>query len=165
MKRMLNSIIDFIKSNFVILLLIIAIFTVTFVRLPYQVEMPGGIIDLENRVEVNGEVTDIEGSFNMAYVSVAYGDIYHLILGLILPDWSIVPDSETMYENETVEDATARSKIYLEQSKDYAVAAALNVAEIPFEIENKVILQLDKFWEIYLKILNVTVHILEKIYY
>ena len=133
-----NSFWDFLKSNFIVLILLVLVVAVTFIRLPYQVEMPGGIIDLENRVEVNGESTNVEGSFNMAYVSVAYGSIPHILLGLVLPDWSVVPNSDTVYENETVEDATARGKIYLEQSKDYAIAAALKVANVPFEIENKI---------------------------
>ena len=138
MKDLLKSFWDFFKNNCIFIILIAVIVLSTIIKLPYQVEMPGGIIDLENRVEVNGESNSIDGSFNMAYVSVAYGTIPHILLGLILPDWEVVPNSTTMYENETVEDANARGRLYLEQSKDYAIATALTAAEIPFTIENKV---------------------------
>jgi PDZ domain-containing protein len=138
MKKLTESILNFIKDNFVFLLLIILIIGITFVKIPYQVEMPGGIIDLENRVEVNGEGNEIEGSFNMAYVSVIYGSIPHVLLGLVLPDWDVLPNTDTMYDNETMEDANTRGKLYLEQSKDYAIASAMTTAGIPYEIENKV---------------------------
>ena len=138
MKKLTESIIGFIKDNFVFLLLILLIIGITFIKVPFQVEMPGGLIDLENRVEVNGEGNTIKGSFNMAYVSVVYGSIPHILLGLILPDWDVAPNSDSMYENETVEDANKRGRLYLEQSKDYAIASALTTAGIPFEIENKV---------------------------
>ena len=96
MKKLTESIIGFIKDNFVFLLLILLIIGITFIKVPFQVEMPGGLIDLENRVEVNGEGNTIKGSFNMAYVSVVYGSIPHILLGLILPDWDVAPNSDSM---------------------------------------------------------------------
>lgn len=138
MKNIFSKIGSFIKNNllFCIVIFILVLFTV--IRLPYDVEMPGGTIDLGNRVKVNGESVNIEGSFNMAYVSVVQGSIPYIIAGLIVPDWDIVPQSETMYENETVEDSNKRDKLLLEQSKDYAIVNALQAANIEYEIENKV---------------------------
>ena len=134
----MNKVKDFIKNNWLFTLLVIFVICCTFIRLPYDVEMPGGIIDLGNRVKVDGKEVPIEGSFNMAYVSVVQGSIPHILLGLILPDWDVVPQEENLYENETVEDANKRDRLLLEQSKDYAIAAAMHVAGIPYEISNKV---------------------------
>jgi len=138
MKNIFSKIGGFIKNNllFCIVIFILVLFTV--IRLPYDVEMPGGTIDLGNRVKVNGESVNIEGSFNMAYVSVVQGSIPYIIAGLVVPDWDIVPQSETMYENETVEDSNKRDKLLLEQSKDYAIVNALQAADIEYEIENKI---------------------------
>lgn len=109
-----------------------------FVKLPYEVDMPGGIIDLGNRVTIDGETVPIEGTFNMAYVSVAQGSIPHILLGLLLPDWDVSPVSDSTYENESVQDANEREKLYLLQSKNYATVAALDAAHLSYEIVNKV---------------------------
>lgn len=127
----------FMKENWLFLLILGFVITVMFVRVPYEVNMPGGVIDLGNRVTVNGEVTEIKGTFNMAYVSVAQGSIPHVLLGLILPDWEVVPESDVTYENETVKDANKRSKLYLEQSIDYATAVAMDYADVDYEISNR----------------------------
>ena len=137
---MFNKIYEYIKSfmkeNFLFLILLILI-VCTFIRIPYEVNMPGGLINLGNRVTVDGEEASIEGSFNMAYVSVVQGSLPWVALGLVMPDWDVVPESDTTYENETIEDANKRSRLYLEQSKGYATAVAMDAAGIPYEISNR----------------------------
>ncbi len=127
---------NFMKDN-LFYIVIIFLLLITFIDLPYDVEMPGGIIDLENRVLVNGEEVKIDGSFNMAYVSVIRGKIPYVVMGLLLPDWEVVKQSDSMYENETVKDAEKRDKLELEQSKDYATVAAMEAAGIAYEIGDK----------------------------
>ncbi len=127
----------FMKKNIFAIVLALVLFLLLFIELPYDVEMPGGTIDLENRVTVNGETTEIEGSFNMAYVSVIRGKIPYIIMGLILPDWDVVKQSDSMYENETVKDATKRDKLELKQSINYATVVAMDAAGINYEISNR----------------------------
>lgn len=128
----------FMKENWAFLILVIILLVLVFGRVPYEVSMPGGTIDLENRVKVNGEEVKIEGSFNMAYVTVAQGTIPNVLLGLILPDWEVSKISDSTYENETIEDANKRSKLYLEQSKNYATVVAYDAAGIEYKVSNKV---------------------------
>lgn len=128
----------FIKENYVFLLICLVVFLILFVKLPFQVEMPGGIIPLDKRVLVNGKEASVKGSFNMAYVSVAQGNIPYILLGLVLPDWDVVSNKDVMYENETVEDANKRDKLYLEQSKNNAIVSALSAAKIPYTLEDRV---------------------------
>ncbi|HAB66784.1 MAG TPA: hypothetical protein DCE23_05400 [Firmicutes bacterium] len=128
----------FMKENWSFLLSVIVIILVFFViKLPYEVEMPGGIINLNDRVEINGEKREINGSLNMAYVSVVEGRIPYILLGLILPDWDVNPTSEVTYENETIEEANNRNILYLEQSKAYATSVAFDAANIPYEKKDK----------------------------
>lgn len=129
---------SFMKENYLFVILLVLTFVITFVELPFEVEMPGGTIDLGNRVLVNGEETDIEGSFNMAYVTVSKGKIPYILLGLVLPDWDVVKKSDATYENESWADAEERSRLFLEQSKDYATVVAMDAADIAYEISNKV---------------------------
>lgn len=121
-------------NNIIFLLVIILLFTI---ELPFNIEMPGGTIDLENRVTVNGVPTKIKGSFNMAYVSVMRGKVPYLLMALVVPDWDIVKQSDSVYENETPDDALKRDKLELEQSKDYATVAALQAAGIEYNISDK----------------------------
>lgn len=139
---MFNKIYDFIKENIKDLLFfffwIVFVYVICFaIKIPYEVEMPGGTIDLGNRVTIDGEKTEIEGSFNMAYVGVVYGSIPHVLLGLVLPDWEVIKESDYLSENETVEDLNNREKVYLEQSKNQAMVAALVEAGIEYEITNE----------------------------
>ena len=136
--KIYENIKEFMKENYVFLIILFVIIVFFNIHLPYEVDMPGGTIDLGNRILVNGEETSISGSFNMAYVSVAKGNIPYLLLAFILPDWDIVSESETKYENETIEQANERDKLYLEQSKDYATAVGMTAANIPYEVTNKV---------------------------
>lgn len=139
---MFNKIYEKIKSimkdNWLFFILLAFILICLFVKVPYEVNMAGGTIDLGNRVSVNGETPEIEGSFNMAYVSVIQGSIPHVLLGLIMPDWDVVPESDSTYENETIEDANKRSRLMLEQSKSYATVTAMDAAGIEYEVKNKI---------------------------
>lgn len=128
----------FMKDNGLFLFLIILILVITFVRVPYEVNIGGGTIDLGNRVLINDKGTDIDGTFNMAYVSVVQGSIPYVLLGLIIPDWEVVPESSSTYENETIEDANERSRLLLKQSKNFATVAAMDAAGIEYEILGRV---------------------------
>lgn len=138
---MFNNIYDklkeFMKDYFGMILFIVIFFFITFYDLPYDVNMPGGLISLNDRIEVDGKKIETKGTFNMAYVSSVSGSLPHILLSFIIPDWDITPSSDSTYENETYEDALKRNKLYLEQSKDYATAVAMDAAGIKYEVSNK----------------------------
>ena len=123
-------------KNIIITLITLFIIAVMFIKVPYQVEMPGGTINLESRILVNGEEPEIKGSFNMAYVSVVQNNLLYTLIGLVHPDWKVEKIEDVIYENETIEDSNKRDKLYLEQSKDYAIATALAAANIDYKITN-----------------------------
>ena len=110
---------------------------IAFGKLPYNVEMPGGIINLTERVKIDGQKIPLKGSFNMAYVSVVQGSIPYILYGLISNDVDVVKTQDSLLENETVDEANRRNKLFLEQSKNAAVLAALKEAEIEYEIKNR----------------------------
>ena len=130
-----NVFLSIIKNNIFFILAIILILVINFVKIPYEVEMPGGVINLSDRIKVDGKTLDVSGSFNMAYVEVAQGSILYYLLAHIIPDWEIVKTSDIVYsENESIEDANKRDLIMLEQSKDEATLAALEASDVPYEI-------------------------------
>lgn len=128
---------DFMKEYLGLIVFLGIFLFINFYDIPYDVNMPGGLINLSDRIEVNGEDVEIDGTFNMAYVSSISGSIPHILLSFVIPDWDVVPSSDNTYENESVEDALKRNKLYLEQSKDYATAVAMDAANIKYEVSNK----------------------------
>lgn len=128
---------NFMKDYFLLFLFLGVFLFVSFYDIPYDVNMPGGLISLNDRIKVDGKKVETEGSFNMAYVSSVSGSIPYVLLSFVIPDWDVVPSSDSTYENETVEDALKRNKLYLEQSKDYATAVAMDEAGIKYDVSNK----------------------------
>jgi PDZ domain-containing protein len=128
--------IHFNIQTIIAIIIIVFCLAAIFVRVPYQVEMPGGTINLESRIIVDGEEQKVSGSFNMAYVSVVQRNLIYTLIGLVHPDWEVEKISDVTFENETIEDSNRRDKLYLEQSKDYAIATALKAANLPYEIVN-----------------------------
>ncbi len=74
---------QFIKENYKFILSLIAIFIFFFYELPFVVYKPGGTIDLNSRIEMEGKY-ESSGSLNMAYVSMRRGNIilFYTELGL-----------------------------------------------------------------------------------
>ena len=130
--------IHFIKENFLYLLIIILLLIIDFVRIPYDIEMPGDIINLNNRVKIDGKSIDIKGSYNMASVGVAEGSIPYAVLSFIIPDWDLVKQNDRLLAGETVKEAQERNRLYLKQSKNAALMAALNEAKEEYTILNRV---------------------------
>ncbi len=126
---------EIFKANIFLIIVLVAFLCINFIKVPYEVEMPGGVIDLSDRITVDGKDLNVSGSYNMAYVEVAQGSLLHYLLAKIIPDWEIVKTSDVVYgENESIEDANKRDVILLEQSKDEALLAALEAANEPYEI-------------------------------
>lgn len=134
---MLKKVLSFIKENIIFSLLVFICLFINFVKLPYDVEMPGGLISLEDRIKVDKKKVPIEGSFNMAYVSVVQGSIPYILVGLLNEDWDVVKSEDNLLPGESIIDANKRNRLYLEQSKNAAVVAALNEANITYEKKNK----------------------------
>lgn len=139
---MFNKIYDFFKNiikNYYPLLIVISIVLfVNFVKVPYEIMMPGGMINLTDRISVDGEEVELDGSFNMAYVSVVRGSIpYYLVGKYIIDDWDVYKMETDTYDQEFVDEDEMRSKLDLKQSKNVAKVAAFNAAGIEYEIGNK----------------------------
>lgn len=124
----------FIKCEWKFIIVFIVILLLTTVRLPYEVEMPGGTISLNDRVKINGNEINASGTYNMAYVTAASGTIPYVLIGLINPDWEVVKISDYTASNEDMIDYINRNKVYLKQSQSIAKLVALKEANIDYEI-------------------------------
>lgn len=125
----------FIVENYKFLITIILLILVFEIELPYIIYKPGGSINLNKRIEVEGGYKS-EGTLEMAYVSLVKGSLPFLGMAAILPDWDILPDTEVTTEDESVEEALERDKIYLQEAIDNATIVAYKAANKNIEITN-----------------------------
>lgn len=131
---------QFIKNNYKFLLVLIVIFLLFTVELPYSIYTPGGAVDLNERITVeDGYETD--GSFNMAYVSMVRGSVPFLLLAKIIPDWDIFSTKDITIEGENMNELLQREKLYLQQSIDAATINAYTYAgkEVNITSVNKLV--------------------------
>ena len=128
-----ERILHILKDNLLFIITVIIVFLIFTIQIPYEVEMPGGTINLNNRVTIDGNDINVEGSYNMSYVATVNGSIPYILIGLINPDWEVVKTSEYVKDNESIEDYYNRNRIYLEQSKVFAEMSAYKAAGIEFK--------------------------------
>lgn len=128
---MFNKVYEFLKKylkeNYKFILGLIFIFTFFFYELPFVIYKPGGVINLENRIEMDNKYPS-SGSLNMAYVSMMKGNIPFVLLSYIIPNWDLEKTSNITYNNESINDTIKRDRIYLENGLDNATINAYKEA-------------------------------------
>ena len=150
-----NKTIQFIKEEYKSLLLLLTIFLLFYIELPYKVYTPGGIVDLKSRVKVeNGYPTS--GVLGMSYVSLVRGSIPYVLLSKLIPDWDLVPEEDLKYDNETLKERMAADKIATQESIDHAIFASYALAgkEVQIESENIFVTYIDERAQTDLKVLD-----------
>jgi len=137
---MINKIYDnirqTIKNNYkaiISFVLIMILFTFEF---PYYIEAPGGIIEINDRIEMK-EKTESLGSFNLAYVTSIKATIPTLLYATLNKDWDVLKKEEVIYENETMEDEEYRSRLLLNEANNNAIIVAFKAANKEIQIANE----------------------------
>ena len=80
--KLYKKIIDLIKNNYVFLIMLALVMFVGLYKLPYNLYVGGGIINIADKLEIEGEYRE-EGSFNMAYVQSSRATIPMYLLSYI----------------------------------------------------------------------------------
>lgn len=125
--RIYENIKKFMKENYKGLLVILITFLVFYVELPYRIYSPGGAVNLNKRIEIDSDY-EINGSFNMAYVSMVKGSLPFVLISKVLPDWDVVKKSDLTADGESMEDLLIRERLYLQESIDNATINAYKKA-------------------------------------
>lgn len=131
--KIYENIKKFIKENYKSLIVLIVIFLLFTIELPYSIYTPGGAVNLNERIKINSD-NKVDGSFNMAYVSMVKGSIPFLLLSKVFPDWDIVKKNDITIEGETMDELLERERLYLQESIDSAVINAYKKADKPIKI-------------------------------
>lgn len=134
--KIYDQVIKTIRENYKLILSFILIFIVLTIKFPYYIEAPGGIIDVDKRIDIL-EKKQSKGSFNLAYVKEIKATIPTLIYASINKNWDIVKIEEIKYENETVSDVDYRNKLLLEEANNNAILVAYKHADKRVSVENE----------------------------
>lgn len=136
--KIYDSIKNFIINNYKFLIAWIIIVILFFYELPYVIYTPGGIVNLEERIVVDGEEDVTAGSLNMSYVSLVKGTIPMLLLSFVVPNWDILPSEEITREDESVDELLELEKLYMKSSIDNATILAFREAGKELNITREV---------------------------
>ena len=123
-----------IREEYEFLLTLIIIFMVCTIEFPYYIEAPGGIIDLDERFEIENSY-DSKGSLNMAYVSEYKATIPTILISKIKKDWKLIK-RDVNNKNTTTEADYFRNHILLKEANQSAIEVAYKAANIPITKDN-----------------------------
>ena len=121
--KIYEKIIKFIKEEYCFIIVMLIILFLGFYKLPYNIYVGGGIIDLDDRIEIK-DTKNLSGSFNISYVKSLRATIPSYILSYFF-DWERESINEVMVdENDNVKDMWKREELYLEEANTNSIIAA-----------------------------------------
>lgn len=133
---MINNIKKFIINNYYYFIFVIVIFVLFFIKFPYYIDAPGGIINVNDRIKTD-EKYEESGSFNLAYVSEYDANLVTLFIAWLNKDWEIIKEEDVLLDNETSKDYNTRDKLLMEESISNAINVAYNKSNSKLDILNK----------------------------
>lgn len=119
-KKIYKQIIKYIKENKGFVGAIILILVLSYIELPYYINAPGGLVDLDNKVVIDNEY-ESKGTLNMSYVTEYKPSILMLMYAFINPNCDIYKQEEYLAENDTKEDMLYREKLQMQEAVDNAI--------------------------------------------
>ena len=136
---MFNKIYDkikkFLKENILYIGILVFVYTVCNIELPYYIDAPGSVIDVSERIQI--EISyESTGNMYMASVTEIKGIIPTLLWALVDNKMDIVKKEEKLYNNETYEEANIRNHIMLDDSTNNAKVVAFSHAGKDYKISN-----------------------------
>lgn len=117
-------------------LMIITILLLTFIRLPYYIKIPGGILNIADKLDTNIKI-NTSGSLNMAYVSEIKATIPTYLYSKINKNWDLEKISEVVNCNETISEQEYRNKMLLNEANSIATIVAFKKANKEISIKSQ----------------------------
>lgn len=136
--------IKIIKNNFKFILVLLFIIIMFSIRFPYYIDAPGGINNMQDKLEIDGYTN--EGTFNIAYVREYRATIPTLFISLFNKNWDIIKEKDVLLNNETVKEYNARDKLFMDESISNAIYVAYTKANKDVQIlsSDSVVLYVDE---------------------
>ena len=135
--KLYEKVVRFIKEEYKFIILCLVILIVGLFPLPIRLYMGGGIINLEDRIEIENEYKE-KGSFNLAYVRESRATIPTYLLSFAT-NWDRVKISDVkLDENDNTKDMWKREQLYLKEANDNAIINAYKLAGKKITINKEV---------------------------
>lgn len=135
MKKIYDKIKLFFKENYKGLIILLFIYVLFNFNIGVSIYTPGGLINMDERIESNDKIYKSNGSINMTYVSLVKGTIPTYLLAKIIPTWDIVDNDDITYDGD-LDETIKIDRYYLEESISNAYMVAYNEAGIDYKIKN-----------------------------
>lgn len=121
-----------IKENYKFIISIIIILLVCYIKFPYYIDAPGGITNMNQKIEIDGY--DSKGSFNLAYVKEYRASIPTMLISIINKDWKLIKQEEILLNTEDDNSYEYRDKILMKESISNAIYVAYTKANKKIDI-------------------------------
>ena len=118
--KLYEQIIKYIKKEYKFLITLMIVFVLSTLKLPYYIDIPGGIINISDRISINNS-KGLSGTMNFAYVSELRATIPTLLIEKINKDWDLIDYKDIVASNETAEEANLRDTILLKEAVSNAL--------------------------------------------
>ena len=128
----------FIKRNYKFIIFLLVLCFILTIKLPYYIYTPGGISDINDKIEINGY--NASGTLNLAYVKEYHASVPTLLISLFNKDWKVLKRNEVILNTENEESYELRDRILLEESISNAIYVAYNKANKSIKIKSSKIL-------------------------
>ena len=133
--KLYEKIKEYIKKEYKFLIIIISLFLLFTIKLPYYIDMPGGIIDISERIKVDNKNTQT-GTLNFAYVSELRATLPTYVIAKLNKDWDILKKDEVLYDY-TEEEMNFIDTLSLKEAVSNAEYAAFKLTNEPFKKTNE----------------------------
>ena len=121
-----------LKENYKFIISILIILLIFSIKFPYYIDAPGGITNMEDKIEIEG--IDSKGSFNLAYVREYRATIPTMLISLINKNWNLIKQEEVLLDTEDDNSYEYRDKILMDESISNAIYVAYTKANKKIEI-------------------------------
>ena len=126
---------NFIKENWKFLILYITLFIVLTCPVPYYIEMPGGVINIKDRIKIENQ-KEIKGNFYLSYVSTLDGNVANYLFSFLKKDWERVKKQDFVIEDESIEASNKRSQMMLSDANQVALYIAYKKANKKIDLKD-----------------------------
>ena len=134
MKKIFDKIKKFFKENYKGILILVFIYLLFNFKLGFSIYSPGGLINLDNRIESKSDINKSKGSINMTYVRLVKGTIPTYLLAKVISTWDIVDNDDITYDGD-IDETIKIDKYYLLESISNAYMVAYNSAGVDYSIK------------------------------
>lgn len=129
---------EYIKKEYKFLIILIITLLLFTVKLPYYIDIPGGIINISNRITIDNK-NNLEGTLNFAYVSELKATIPTYIISKINPNWDLIKKEEVIMKNETESEMKFGDELSMKEAISNALYVGFKEANEDFKkINDKV---------------------------